>query len=445
MIALVFEVSGILFRSTILICLITLLFYCVTLFFKIKIKFNYKSWILPVLFIIYSLTVLTLTLFSREASMGNADLHLFSSYLRAWHQIDSGGWQMLVYNVIMFIPFGLFLPLLNKIFKNGIIALCCSILASIVIEVTQFISNTGVFEIDDIFNNAVGALIGWGIVMAVLSLRDKKTNRQFIGFCYLIPPVTAVCLTISVSAAYHLKPYGNFENGPTYAWNMQNTEYSVNVDLNDEQQVVSTYGLVDYDVQAMKDYAKTILDYFNLNFTLTIEEEKYLQYENQAQSLVVYTDGSFNLMLSSSYTIDEVHLNALIEQYDLLKLYDYKYTLEQDKAVFMIPFSIVDEDAYSGEVTIAIDQQGDLAYVDYQVYHSKFVTTETIISEVEAFNIIKSGWFKAYRVDAIDKVEVLDCNLVYQRDSKDFYQPVYQFNVLINDQVYSELLIPAIK
>ena len=41
-------------------------------------------------------------------------------------------------------------------------------------------------------------------------------------------------------------------------------------------------------------------------------------------------------------------------------------------------------------------------------------------------------------------MEVLDCNLEYQMDSKGFYQPVYLFHVLVNENE-EQIVIAAIE
>src|SRR5699024_11010320 len=66
----------------------------------------------------------------------------------------------------------------------------------------------------------------------------------------------------------------------------------------------------------------------------------------------------------------------------------------------------------------------------------------SIISEEQALNRIKEGQFKSFK-NNINKIEFIDINLDYYLDSKGYYQPVYVFNVLVDEEV-NEIIIPAI-
>lgn len=63
-------------------------------------------------------------------------------------------------NIIMFIPFGVLLPVcFRKADKMGIIALT-ALLFSFIIEIAQLVTARGFFEFDDMLNNTIGAVIG---------------------------------------------------------------------------------------------------------------------------------------------------------------------------------------------------------------------------------------------------------------------------------------------
>ena len=65
-------------------------------------------------------------------------------------------------NVIMMIPVGLLLPYAcnNKEKKNVLIV---GVLISAIIETIQGVTNRGLFELDDIFHNTLGVIIGFGV------------------------------------------------------------------------------------------------------------------------------------------------------------------------------------------------------------------------------------------------------------------------------------------
>lgn len=54
------------------------------------------------------------------------------------------------------------------------------------IEGTQFVLKRGVVEFDDIFNNTLGTLIGYGLIMALLELfsrEGRKVYRILLASC----------------------------------------------------------------------------------------------------------------------------------------------------------------------------------------------------------------------------------------------------------------------
>ena len=66
-------------------------------------------------------------------------------------------------NIISFIPIGLLTGIISP--KLRVLnALLVGLLVSLVIECSQLTLKRGVFDVDDLFNNSVGALIGGAIV-----------------------------------------------------------------------------------------------------------------------------------------------------------------------------------------------------------------------------------------------------------------------------------------
>lgn len=63
-------------------------------------------------------------------------------------------------NIVLFMPIGLFLPLLNKKYSRGIVLAAASILLITIVELTQMLTRVGSFDIDDIILNTFGALLG---------------------------------------------------------------------------------------------------------------------------------------------------------------------------------------------------------------------------------------------------------------------------------------------
>ena len=64
-------------------------------------------------------------------------------------------------NIFAFAPFGFFLPLLNKKYRNFFVITLMSLLFSLSIESIQLVFRVGIFDVDDILLNMLGAMLGY--------------------------------------------------------------------------------------------------------------------------------------------------------------------------------------------------------------------------------------------------------------------------------------------
>lgn len=111
--------------------------------------------------IIYVITLLYITILGR-ANVPEKSVEL--RFLWEYKLLLSGKteWlEQIMGNIFLFIPFGvLYAEWKFQGYKRTVFVGC---IASLVIEVIQVIFNVGLFEFDDIFNNSLGVLLGYGI------------------------------------------------------------------------------------------------------------------------------------------------------------------------------------------------------------------------------------------------------------------------------------------
>lgn len=85
----------------------------------------------------------------------------------------------LVGNMLLFIPFGLLLPLLAKKKITLSRFLCISVFAGIFLEGVQLITRLGVADIDDIILYSIGSLIGFGCFHLIGKGRSYWKTKQY--------------------------------------------------------------------------------------------------------------------------------------------------------------------------------------------------------------------------------------------------------------------------
>ena len=83
-----------------------------------------------------------------------------------------------VENVLLFIPFGILVPLKWKQLRNTFVCTFLGFCLSCVIEIMQLITERGHFQVDDILTNTLGALIG-GIVFRAISFVIIKYRHHY--------------------------------------------------------------------------------------------------------------------------------------------------------------------------------------------------------------------------------------------------------------------------
>lgn len=83
-------------------------------------------------------------------------------------------------NILIFIPLGIFLPILFKKYKTFTQVFVSSIIISFTIEVLQFFLQIGQFDIDDVILNTVGGAVGYLIIK--LLMRVAKLSRWTIFY-----------------------------------------------------------------------------------------------------------------------------------------------------------------------------------------------------------------------------------------------------------------------
>ncbi|MCD8502893.1 MAG: VanZ family protein [Bacillaceae bacterium] len=186
--------------------------------------------------IVYIIMVLGVTFLNRGSNFqGRMNLHFLSSYREAWNSFSLRHWQFVILNIVMFVPLGTLLPLINSKFRKVGWTIGAGILFTITIESLQLITGRGSFVLDDIFNNTVGAIIGYGIIMGVLTLLKGQQKRLYKALGYFSPLLIVTMTFIGIFISYNLQEFGNLSITPSHRINMMNTHVTLDVELDDEK------------------------------------------------------------------------------------------------------------------------------------------------------------------------------------------------------------------
>lgn len=146
----------------------------VFIYFKRKNRIELKELLLPVVYCLYFFFIFKYTnsgtiydLRRYGIDFKNVNLIPFS------HDIDV---VVYIYNVLMFIPLGILLPLIWERMRNCKSIAFVSLLSSFLIEISQLVNNR-VTDIDDLILNTIGGIIGY----LIFKLLVKKSNIKFLN------------------------------------------------------------------------------------------------------------------------------------------------------------------------------------------------------------------------------------------------------------------------
>ena len=83
-------------------------------------------------------------------------------------------------NVIGFIPYGIFIPILFRRTDGFLKILLIGFLSSLTIETIQLIFDVGVFDVDDLMLNTLGTISGYGLyrVAKKIIIYERKRNEK---------------------------------------------------------------------------------------------------------------------------------------------------------------------------------------------------------------------------------------------------------------------------
>ena len=138
-------------------------FYAIAAGLFLLIGLTLKRWRIAAL-VAYVFFIIAVTVLSRRSFVGN---HIELRPFWSW-SVPRLREQILM-NVVGFIPFGV---LGASLWKWKIVPIAAGI--SLCVELIQLLTRTGLFELDDVIHNTLGAVIGFGLFFVVKRMREIK-------------------------------------------------------------------------------------------------------------------------------------------------------------------------------------------------------------------------------------------------------------------------------
>ncbi len=131
------------------------------------------------------LFMMCLLLFVRDREAGSGysynliPFKTIKAYIIYRHHLPFSIWfKNLFGNIVLFMPIGVFLPLLNRSFAGAFRLAAVTIAMIACAELLQLALRVGSFDIDDIILNTFGALLGLACIRLMLSFHHPPGGRH---------------------------------------------------------------------------------------------------------------------------------------------------------------------------------------------------------------------------------------------------------------------------
>lgn len=422
-----------------------------------KKRISIKRWLVGGMFTGYIIMVLGVTFLSRGPGFENEmNLSLFYSYRDAWYGFSVRHWQFVILNIVMFVPLGILLPLLHPRFKKAGWTIGAAFLFTLFIESTQFVTKFGRFVVDDLFNNFIGGIIGYGICMGIIRLRERRVKQAILNF---MPLLLVVAMFGGLFGYYHLKEFGNLAIVPAMKADMSDAYITTDVEFDDKEATSTVYKAPFY---TQKEGDAFVLDFFEkMDIDTSILETIYYQNEG------VYTvrdsgshhiwfygiGGSYHYTDWSAYgeseepkEVEEDDLREIVKDFgiDLPAEATFMQVEDSGHYNFTVDKLTQGNQLIDGTLTIGYYSDDTIKVIDNNLVTYDKVRDREIKSEQEAYEQILKGNFRHFSLDRkVTSLHVYDVTISYILDTKGYYQPVYAFYSELDGEEVT-ILVPGI-
>lgn len=422
-----------------------------------------KKLVLGAVFIGYIVFVFELTIFGRGTSHYlQMNLNPFSGYMDAWKKYTLHDLQNCIFNILMFVPLGVFLPLISskfKAFKWLLLVVVCTTLS---IETYQTLSGAGIFELDDLFNNSLGGIIGYQLYRLGTSIAHHKKVKIKSLVGNLAIPLLMCLMFVGMNMVYALEEFGHLPINAYTKSNMSEVHLSTSLELSSDPTVAPVYKKI-INNDGVEALLQQKLGLSELNAQVFSDDREILL-EDQAGSqytLNINTEGNWSLT-ENNYTPEQTSLvahepmfekaKAIMDELALLPQ-DAEWTVLENGQIWgELPDSPdLNKDYWNGFIMLGLKQDGSVYSLAYNLNQNQFIREVNTLSPAEVYERIKNGDFPQIKYNALvteeeliikkgDQLDIESIEPSYMYDTKGFYQPIYRVSGKFNGKNWFTLI-----
>lgn len=420
--------------------------------------FPWKRALLLLIFLGYLGLVFFVTVFRTSGMHREVNLHLFRAWREALNNFSQHRWLNVLLNIAMFCPLGFLLPIMNHKFGKWYKTISAGFGFSLVIELLQLAFFRGIFDVDDLFCNTLGAAVGFFTGMLCLSVFHWRWKTAIVYTCLMLLCCGAVG---SVFIHYQLKEFGNLPQRAAYRVDTRETEWMLSCKLPAAADSLPVYRTRTRTVEECDDFAKDFCQIIPTVFEDISYYQEAAYYMDHGGGdgahflFVHYLDQGYEY--TAIYDDEPVWGHAdretvlkALEKYPLLIPDSAEFLAQVDGWYSFTCHQMAEDDLlFDGILRVRYVQDGTIRELENNLLSCTYYRNVAVISPEEAWQRLQDGRFHDegyFGSQNPSQVSVRSCILGYRVDTKGFYQPVYVFDVATADGGYRDrIVIPAIK
>ena len=429
----------------------------------------WKRMILILLLVGY-LAILEFATLSRLGGTGGSgfNFRLFLAWREAWLNYSIKNWANVLLNIALFIPLGVLIPLVFPKCGEGLRMLAVALGTTLLVETLQWLRGSGIVDVDDIFANCLGAMMGWCCLRAVVSGVKRKWGA---GLGFLLLAMIPVAAVGGIFLAYELQPYGNLTQDYLYRIDTDDVNWILECELPEQPDTAAVYRANAMTVEECDAYALEFAKHWGGEYDDIFYYDKEIHFRDYDTDgwthylTVFHLDGSyeywgdyhdFDYDKGVWAQMDRTQAEQFLRRYDMVIPAEAVFSVEVDEydpnGVYRHGFQaaeiVTDAGLVDGAVYFSTSVDGSYIDIDNHLITYAYYADEPILTAAEACQRMRDGWFDGgwFEKNIPEAVSILSCTLGYEIDTKGYYQPVYYFEVMSPDWDDADtIMIPAMK
>lgn len=415
------------------------------------------GWLVVLLFV-------TLLMRRESGASGGWNWHFLLAWREAWNSFSLKGWLYVLLNIALFVPLGVLLPLMFSSFRAWYRVLPVGFGGSLAVELLQLLTNRGMFDVDDLFTNTLGCMLGWALVMMLITVVVRQTGwgKRLLG--YLALPAVFSLTIAAIFGIYALKPYGNLPENAVCTANLHHVRWQVDFTPEDVPDKAQVYAVGRMDKIAAEAFAAQFARQVGAEFDDAYYYDDLIIFANHSTGDFLnlnQMDGTWEYTLGQEQALDcgldevaKETLMPILDAWDLDIPADAVFSTEPGgegflHAVFEAADSVSGKNRVCGSLDCVLYDRDGKAVLYRVVNHMVPLTPhqeESILTPEQALKKLQAGRsFYGMLLSEERDIEVKTCALDWTVDTKGFYQPIYRFTLRLSDGTQMQDAVSALK